>query len=53
MIEEIWKNIDIFPNQIYQISNFGNVRNIITGKFIVGDRNNMGYRRVTLYGNNF
>lgn len=40
---EIWKN---FENN-YSVSNKGNVKNNITNTLITGDKNNMGYRRVT------
>lgn len=44
---EQWKDIIGYDN--YQISNFGNVRNVQTNKVLIGDTNNIGYRRVTLY----
>lgn len=46
MIKEEWKSLDDFPN--YIISNLGNVKNIKTNKYLVGDHNTMGYRRVVL-----
>ena len=49
---EIWKPI-IGWEDIYAISNYGYVKNIITNKYIAGDINNFGYHRVTLYNNNF
>lgn len=45
-MEEVWKIIKNYEN--YQISNMGNVKNIKTGKYIKGDINNIGYRRVSL-----
>ena len=45
---EIWKDIQDYEGY-YQISNLGNVRNVKTGKILVGDTNNIGYRRITLY----
>lgn len=45
---EIWKDI-IGYEGYYQISNYGNVKNIKTNKTLIGDINNMGYRRITLY----
>lgn len=45
---EIWKDI-IGYEGYYQISNFGNVKNIQTNKLLIGDTNNAGYRRVMLY----
>lgn len=47
-MKEIWKPIQGYENN-YEISNFGQVRNKITGKILIGDHNNLGYRRVTLY----
>lgn len=48
MIEK-WKVIKDFANGRYSVSNFGNIRNNETGKYIIGDINNFGYHRVTLY----
>lgn len=45
---EIWKDIKNYEGY-YQVSNYGNIRNYKTKKFLIGDTNNMGYRRVTLY----
>ena len=45
---EKWKDI-IGYEGYYQISNFGNVRNVQTNKILIGDTNNAGYKRVTLY----
>lgn len=45
---EIWKDISGYEGY-YQISNFGNVKNTKTQKILLGDTNNIGYRRVTLY----
>ncbi len=45
---EIWKDIENYEDY-YQVSNLGNVRNKITNKILVGDTNNVGYRRVSLY----
>ena len=45
---EIWKDI-IGYEGYYQISSEGNVRNIKTRQILIGDTNNLGYRRVTLY----
>lgn len=45
---EIWKDIKDYEGY-YQVSNYGNIRNYKTKKFLIGDTNNMGYRRVTLY----
>ena len=45
---EIWKRVKNHEDY-YEISSLGRVRNVITGKEIVGDTNSVGYRRVTLY----
>ena len=45
---EEWKDIQNYEGY-YQISSEGNVRNVKTGRILIGDKNNMGYRRVTLY----
>lgn len=45
---EEWKDIEGYEGY-YQISSYGNVRNIKTNKILVGDTNNVGYRRVCLY----
>ena len=45
MSEEIYVNISNFPN--YQISNFGNVKNILTGRMLKGTLS-CGYMRVKL-----
>ena len=46
MTEE-WKPIKDWE-KYYEISNFGNVRNIKTRKLLTGDINNCGYHRVCL-----
>lgn len=45
---EIWKPIENYENY-YLISNYGNVKSLITNKILIGDKNSLGYRRVTLY----
>jgi len=45
---EEWKDIENYEGY-YEISSYGNVRNCKTGKILIGDQNNAGYRRVTLY----
>lgn len=45
---EIWKDIQDYEGY-YQISNLGNVKNVKTNKILIGDTNNIGYKRVTLY----
>lgn len=47
-MKEIWKNIKNYEGY-YEISSQGNVRNSKTGKILIGDKNNAGYKRVTLY----
>lgn len=45
---EIWKDIKGYEGY-YQISSMGKVKNLNTGKILIGDKNRIGYRRVTLY----
>ena len=45
---EIWKDIQGYEGY-YQISSEGNIRNIKTKQILIGDTNNLGYRRITLY----
>lgn len=47
-MEKIWKPIKNYENN-YIISNYGEIKNIQTGKILKGDRNSLGYRRVVLY----
>jgi len=47
-IQEIWKPITNYEGY-YSVSNLGNIRNDITQRFIKGDFNSLGYRRVILY----
>ena len=47
-MQEMWKEIKSHEDY-YEVSNFGNVRNKLTGKYIIGDINNAGYYRVCLY----
>ena len=47
---EVFKKIEEYEN--YEISNMGNVRNIVTGRILKPCKNNMGYLSVTLYKNN-
>lgn len=49
-MDEIWKDIDGFE-ELYQISNFGHVRNVISGK-ILSPILHDGYLNVTLYNRN-
>ena len=48
-MDEIYKKIDDYDN--YEISNMGNVRNIVTGKVLKQCKNDMGYLSVTLSKN--
>jgi hypothetical protein len=45
---EIWKDINGYEGY-YQISSYGRVKNVETNKILIGDTNNIGYRRVWLY----
>lgn len=45
-IEELWKTIEEFLQ--YEVSNFGHVRNIHTGRLLHGSMNNNGYWRFDL-----
>lgn len=45
---EIWKDIKDYEGY-YQVSSEGNIRNTKTKQILIGDTNNIGYRRVTLY----
>ena len=45
---EQWKDIKGYEGY-YQISNYGNIKNINTQKILIGDTNNIGYKRITLY----
>jgi len=48
-VKEVWKPIVPFGNGRYWVSNLGDVKNIETGKLIVGDKNNFGYCRIYLH----
>ena len=50
MAEE-WKSIKNWED-LYEVSNLGNIKNIKTNKLLKGDINNYGYHRVCLYHNN-
>lgn len=47
----MWKDI---PNweTLYEINEYGDVRNKLSNKLIVGDNNSIGYSRVCLYNKN-
>ena len=46
-IKELWLPVEGFPN--YEVSNWGNVRNRLTGKMLKQPISNTGYKRVYLY----
>ena len=48
-MSEIYVNISNFPN--YQISNFGNCKNVLTGKFLKGSFDKDGYLTTVLTNN--
>lgn len=45
---EEWKDIKDYEGY-YQISSYGQAKNIKTGQILKGDINNIGYKRVYLY----
>lgn len=45
----MWKDINEWED-LYEVNEFGEVRNKKTGHILVGDVNNAGYYRVSLYG---
>ena len=49
--KEVWKDIDGYEG-LYQISNFGNVKRLKTGKLKKPEITNKGYYMVDLYKNN-
>ena len=38
---ELWKDINGYEGY-YQISSYGNVKNVTTGTILIGDTNNVG-----------
>ena len=46
---EVWKTIEDYDN--YKVSNFGNVKNITSGKLLKKDTNLGGYLNVVLCNN--
>ena len=50
-IIEVFMPIDEFPN--YEVSNYGNVRNKMTGRILSPRKNSRGYYSVNLSDNNF
>ena len=51
IINEIWKDIKNYEGT-YQISNFGNVRNIRTNRIMIQSTRSSGYKQITLYNPN-
>ena len=49
-MKEEWKDIQDWE-ELYEVSSLGRVRSKRTNKFVIGDINNCGYYRVTLYNN--
>ena len=49
-MEEIWKDIEGYEG-LYEVSSYGRVRNLVSGKFIKPSQKNDGYCRVCLYKN--
>ena len=47
-MDEIWKDIKGYEGY-YQISSEGQVKSLISNKILIGDTNNLGYKRVVLY----
>lgn len=47
-MNEIWKDIYGYEGY-YQISDYGNVKSLLTNKILIGDENSLGYQRVILY----
>ena len=48
-LKETWKTIKGFPN--YEVSTYGNVRNVKTGRILKPVKNNRGYLQVRLFNN--
>lgn len=44
----MWKDIHEWED-LYEVNSCGDVRNKLTGKLIIGDKNSTGYMRVCLY----
>ena len=47
----MWKDIKGWE-KYYEVSDYGEVRNKLTGHIVKGDTNNVGYHRVCLYNKN-
>lgn len=50
-MEEVWKDIKDYEG-IYQVSNFGRVKRVTTGRILKGCKDKDGYLNVKLYKNN-
>lgn len=50
MMKEVWKDIEDYEG-LYQVSNFGRVKRVETGRILKGCKNTDGYHRVILYKN--
>ena len=51
MVDEVWKDV-LHYEGLYLVSNYGRVKNAITGKFKTQSDNGHGYLKVILYKNN-
>ena len=47
-MEEIWKDIEGYE-ELYQVSNFGRVKRVTTGRILKGGKNTSGYIQIYLY----
>lgn len=50
-MEEIWKDIKGYDG-LYQVSNFGRIKRVTTGRILKGSKDSIGYIRVNLHKNN-
>lgn len=50
-MQEIWKDVKDFKN-IYQISNFGKIRNVKTNRLLKPFKNTNGYYQINLWSKN-
>lgn len=49
-MKEIWKDIEDYEG-LYQVSNFGRIKRVTTGRILKGGKNKDGYLLVRLYKN--
>lgn len=49
-MEEIWKDVEGYEG-LYQVSNFGRVKRVTTGRILKGGKDKYGYLIVNLYKN--